>query len=185
MYLQCTTELTARQQKAVEDALLARLHQEPLEAIRIVELCQDAGITRRIFYRLFRSKMDVVTALIDHTLMEMDSFPIPEGGNELHRILSYCKANSTFLTIMLENNLGPLLMNRVERHIATEERSTSLWLRGMDQDIREEKILFMINGTISVLYRWHSSGYRASVEQMASVIQRLLTHPLIAPLPPA
>lgn len=54
-------------QRKVEDALL-RCMQQKLEGVTIVELCQKAGITKRIFYRLYSNKLGAFVGLLDHTI---------------------------------------------------------------------------------------------------------------------
>ena len=69
MYLKCVTEKTANQQKCFEDALLGLMRDVEFDKISVVEICEAAGITRRIFYRLFETKYDCLISAIDHKLL--------------------------------------------------------------------------------------------------------------------
>ena len=73
MYTLCTTEKTALQQRQFEQAFLEYSLEVPYDDITISELCRRAGLSRRIFYRLFERKADVLYALLDHTMLEAES----------------------------------------------------------------------------------------------------------------
>mgnify|MGYP003299808584 CR=1 FL=1 len=72
MYKLCSTEKSAQQQRQLEQAFLTLLLQMPYDSIRISEVCRQAGCSRKVFYRLFESKTDMMMALIDHTLLDFE-----------------------------------------------------------------------------------------------------------------
>ena len=74
MYTLCTTEKTAQQQHQFEQTFLQMLLESHYDEITISDLCRRAGLTRKMFYRLYEKKTDVLYSLIDRTLMESDSF---------------------------------------------------------------------------------------------------------------
>ena len=49
MYRKCTTERSAQNQRALENAFLALMGKLPYEQITITQICGEAGISRRIF----------------------------------------------------------------------------------------------------------------------------------------
>ena len=64
MYTLCSTEKTADQQRIFEKTFLQMLLESNYDDITISELCRRAGLSRRIFYRLFERKSDVLYALL-------------------------------------------------------------------------------------------------------------------------
>ena len=74
MYRKCTTELSARHQRQVTDALLELMQKISFEDISVTQLCQTAGISRRVFYHLFSNKTGALHALVDHKLLDIESY---------------------------------------------------------------------------------------------------------------
>ena len=74
MYTLCSTEKTAQQQAVFEKTFLQMLLERNYDDITVSDLCRRAGLSRKIFYRLFERKADVLYSLIDHTLLEQDFF---------------------------------------------------------------------------------------------------------------
>ena len=72
MYRKCTTEKASAQQRQFQHALLQSMLQIPYGEITVTGLCTQTGLSRKTFYRLFENKDDVLNALIDQTLQEMD-----------------------------------------------------------------------------------------------------------------
>ena len=79
MYTRCTTEKSAAQQALLEKTLLQTMAQQPYSEISVSFLCEEAGLSRKTFYRLFNNKDDVLTALIDHTLIRYMAYHPTNG----------------------------------------------------------------------------------------------------------
>ena len=60
MYTLCTTEKTAQQQLQFEQTFLQMLLEMYYDDVTISELCRRSGLSRKIFYRLFEKKADVL-----------------------------------------------------------------------------------------------------------------------------
>ena len=73
MYKACKTEQSAARQRELEQGLLAAMISHPFDEISISDLCTQIGIPRKSFYRYFSSKEGALHALLDHTLMEMET----------------------------------------------------------------------------------------------------------------
>ena len=74
MYRKCTTERSARNQRLLENTLLELMLKMPYEEITATRICEEAGISRRIFYHLFTNKLDALYSLIDHRILDIESF---------------------------------------------------------------------------------------------------------------
>ena len=82
MYKLCKTEQSARRQRQLEDGLLAAMQNMRYEDISISDLCQQLGIPRKSFYRYFTNKEGALYGLLDHNLMEFESFREPYQPGE-------------------------------------------------------------------------------------------------------
>lgn len=76
MYKLCKTEQSAQRQRQLEAGLLAVMGKTRYEDISISDLCEQIGVPRKTFYRYFSGKDGALHALIDHTLMSFETFPV-------------------------------------------------------------------------------------------------------------
>ena len=179
MYTLCTTEKTAQQQKQFEQTFLQMMLESHYDAITISELCRRAGLSRKIFYRLFEKKADVLYSMIDRALMESDSY-IPDesvGPGEFHRFFAFWQYQKELLDALLKHQNSSLLTDRAIR-FATQEVGSPVREFGSEKDKGTyEAIVFYLSGIFSVLVNWHAQGYRQSIDEMSALMMDLLTTP--------
>jgi AcrR family transcriptional regulator len=74
LYKKCVTEKTAIQQKQITESLLQLMQVKPFPEITVTQLCQHAGVSRRMFYYLFTNISGALYALIDRKILEVDEY---------------------------------------------------------------------------------------------------------------
>lgn len=177
MYTLCTTEKTALQQKQFEQVFLQMLLESDYDTITISDLCRKAGLSRKIFYRLFEKKADVLYSVIDHALLESASY-IPDESvkpGELHRFFAFWKSQKDLLDALFKHQNSHLLTDRAIRHIFRENSDIIHTFGGDCGAFGQETILFYISGIFSVVLSWHAQGYRHSIDEMSDLLMELLT----------
>ena len=179
MYTLCTTEKTAQQQLQFEQTFLQMLLEVYYDEITISDLCRRAGLSRKIFYRLYEKKADVLYSLIDRTLMESDSFVPDEsvGPGELHRFLAFWQYKKDLLDALQRNQNSSLLTDRAIRFALREEGSPVRSFGADEIKGSYESIVFYMTGMFSLLLLWHGQGFTSSIDEMATVMMDLLTTP--------
>ena len=185
MYTLCSTELTAQQQRQFEQTFLKMMLEYHYDDITISELCRRAGLSRKIFYRLFQKKSDVLYSLIDRTLMESDSYVPDEsvGPGELHRFLAFWQYKKDLLDALQMHQNSSLLTDRAIR-FAMRETGSPVRSFGADEIKGSyESIVFYMSGMFSLLLIWHAQGFSSSIDEMSRVMMDLLTTPAFK-LPP-
>ena len=70
MYTMCTTEKTAQQQQVFEQTFVKMMLECHYDEITISDLCRRAGLSRKIFYRLFEKKAEAVYSLTMAELLD-------------------------------------------------------------------------------------------------------------------
>ena len=181
MYTLCVTEKTAQQQQIFEQTFLQMLLEDDYDNITISDLCRKAGLSRKIFYRLFDKKADVLYALIDHTLLEANSY-IPDesvGPGELHRFFAFWRHQKDLLDMLEKHQNSHMLTDRAIRHVMRED---SLVVHTFGADIGSfgtETLLFYLSGIFSLVLIWHQQGYKYSIDEMSAFLLRLLSTPPI------
>ena len=187
MYKQCTTETTTARQRKLEQCLLDLLKSNSYENITVSDICASANVPRGMFYRYFDSKKDALDALIDHTLLEyMTTINFAENSQSddplgIRALLLYWKSQKPLLDALKRNHIEALLFERSIRYCTMDEPilSRHLKLAGNPADL--EVMTFCINGVISSIFVWYESGFAKSTEEMAQILRKLLTGPVVSP----
>lgn len=179
MYTLCTTEKTAMQQKQFEQTFLQMLLEDDYDNITISDLCRKAGLSRKIFYRLYEKKSDLMYSMIDRALMESDSYvPDPSvGPGEFHRFFAFWQYKKDLLDALLKHQNSSLLTDRAIR-FAMREMGSPVRKFGTEKEKGSyEAIVFYLSGIFSLLLVWHAQGYDKSIDEMSALMMDILTNP--------
>lgn len=184
MYKQCRTEQSARRQREIEQGFLRLLLKNSYEEISVSDICQEMGIPRKAFYRYFSGKDGALYALIDHALMDFDSYSsvegfreIPEARKYMEKVFLYWVRNKELLDALQRSGLSGVLIQRAIDY--TKQLNTlPAFLNTMDRQMRDYGTLFMVCGLMTVIVQWHHDGFRPELEQMAKLCIRLLSEPM-------
>lgn len=178
MYRKCVTEVSARHQKQVEESLLEMMQKTPYEDITVTQLCQAAGVSRRVFYHLFNSKQDALYAMLDHSILDSE-FWRPEIPDPTQWFFLYWKAHRHLLDALRVNQMTGLLAERMMACILNESYDLRYWLRANGWNDETDVMIFHLSGAMGLVFRWYYSDFRESPEEMALLLRRILTSPLI------
>ena len=173
MYRKCATEISVQHQRQVAEALLELMQKMPYEDITVTQLCQTAGVTRRIFYHLFSNKTGALHALVDHKILDIETYgrDIP---NDTLRFFRYWKEQKTFLDALGENGMSGLLLERMVARVLAEDYDVRYWLRRHGwTDNSKEVIIFGLTGLMGLVYSWYYSGYQRQPEEMAALMEQI------------
>ena len=174
MYRKCATEISAQHQKQVTEALLLLMQKMPFEDITVTQLCQAAGVTRRVFYHLFSNKTGALHALVDHKILDIESYG-REVSNDTLRFFRYWKDQRSFLDALGENGISGILLERMIQSVLAEDYDLLYWLRKKGwKDYSQEVIIFLLSGLMGLVYSWYYSGYQKSPEEMAALLEQMI-----------
>lgn len=178
MYRKCVTEVSVQHQKQVEDALLELMRKMPYEDITVTTLCRAAGLSRRVFYHLFANKSDALLALIDHRILASGNHDTV-NGDEVLRFFRYWKEQQPLLDALQANRQTGLLLERMIENAIREEYDLRYWLKRNGWEKERDLIVFYFTGAMGLIYRWYYGGFRETPEEMAQLLNRILTVPLV------
>ncbi len=184
MYKRCKTEQSANRQRELEQGLLGAMLAGRYDEISISDLCDRLQVPRKSFYRYFSDKDGALEALIDHTLMlyELKNlYAMGEAADpvlaELEHFFRFWLEQKPLLDALQRSGLSNVLLDRAIGYALSQDQSRALGANAA-QGEREYGILFAISGMMSMVLRWHRSGYRESAAQMAWYARQVLTRPL-------
>lgn len=185
MYKQCRTEQSATRQRILEQGLLEAMSQQHYDEISVSDLCDRLEIPRKSFYRYFSSKDGALHALIDHALMDYESFVAPDFSGDrrtvlqdMERVFAYWQHRRKLLDALARSNLSGVLIERAINHAIAEPTLPKRFLPDEERWTQEHITSFAVCGMMSMVVQWHHEGYPQSVQQMAQVAVRLVSQPL-------
>nr|MBQ8245047.1 TetR/AcrR family transcriptional regulator [Oscillospiraceae bacterium] len=176
MYRKCATEISVQHQRQVESALLELMQKLSFEDITVTQLCQAAGISRRIFYHLFNNKTGALHAMIDHLILDSESYgmDIPDPSV---RFFCYWKEHRDLLDALRNNQMSGLLLERMIACVLNEAYELRYLLKANGWEKEEDVILFYLSGTMGLIFRWYYSGFRESPQEMGELLEKIMTRP--------
>lgn len=190
MYKLCKTERSAARQRELELGLLSLMQSRRYEEVSVSDLCDHLQIPRKAFYRYFSSKDGALHALIDHTLLEYESFPGSYQPGErrtiekdLERFFLFWQLHRPLLDAMQRNGMSAIL---IQRCIDTSMFGTPIPLRFIQNETEEGRrhlLMFATCGLMSMVLDWHHNGYQTPVAHMGRLAARLLNYPLFTHTP--
>lgn len=176
MYRKCVTEISVQHQKRVAQSLLELMQKMPFEDISVTQLCQAAGVSRRVFYHLFNNKTDALYALIDHAILETESYHT-ENPDQALRFFQYWREHESLLTALTDNRMTSLLLERMVDIIVNEDYDIRYWLRTDNTKNGKDILIYSLCGAMGMAYNWYHSGYEKTPEEMAALLVQLLRLP--------
>lgn len=187
MYKLCKTEQSSSRQRELEAGLLAAMASHQYEEISVSDLCDHLGVPRKSFYRYFSSKDGALQALLDHTLMEYETYPLttPPGEQrtvqkELERFFQFWVSKKPLLDALQRSNLSGLLIERSIDYALNGVFMPRRFLAHDTQDMQKQVTTFAVCGLMSMVLNWHHSGYAQSIQHMAKLAVRLVSQPLFS-----
>lgn len=185
MYKLCKTEQSARRQRMLEEGLLSLMLQKSYEEISISELCDFLAIPRKSFYRYFSGKDGALYALIDHTLMDYESFTQPHHADQqrtleldMQRFFLFWAEKKPLLDALARSGMSGVLLERSVQHALEEAGGLQRFLPAENREMSRHVVMFAVCGLVTMALNWHRSGYEESPERLAGIAARLISAPL-------
>ena len=188
MYKLCKTEQSMARQRELEQGLLEAMLNQQYDEISVSDLCDRMNIPRKSFYRYFSGKQGALYALLDHTILDYESYSALDNSREimthqkeLESYFAFWKKQEKLLHALTKNRLeGYLVMRNVE-HAVVDLACPN---RVMIQDSAEAKahaMTFAVCGLMAMVLRWYQSGFAMSVKELAEIGESIVTKPLFNP----
>lgn len=178
MYKHCNTEEGAIRQRQLEQYLLELMAAQSYPQITIGQICEQAGISRKSFYRYFDSKEGCLHALLDHAIMDGSTYYLPESNNGdpnlsfYCRIFEYWKMQTPLLDALERNGQSLQLLQRMVRYILVEEPEYARLMGISDHDLMEH-VVYSVGGTMGLILTWHHDGCQKTPEQMGALLYQM------------
>ncbi len=158
---------TVYTRKAIQDAFLRVKQAKEYNAITVADICRTAEISRGTFYAHFGNIAEVLDAVLDGALADMNylqeylSAPQPDAKCA-HPFCRFVRNSKELRCILFDDALGPIVIKKL----------TAMYKDGYVQEIRSRGIalsdqeaealfFFQINGCFAVSKRYSGLGDEA------------------------
>lgn len=166
-----THTLAVKSQKWLVQALLTLIQQKPYEEISISELCKEAGVDRRTFYRNFKDKNDVLlfyfSDLQEKYLLALKEMPERTFYTLALVYFEFWNCHLDFFkTAQSDQALNAALFQTLNTFMPAI-------YSGADGSIPKElryNIAFVVGGFHNALIQWISTGFHETAEEMAAIV---------------
>ena len=168
MYHKQANKTAIQSQHMIADALFSLMKRKPFLQITVTEICEEAAIGRKTFYRNFELREDVIDFWLDLRCEEYERdflhVPLEE---KLHYYCVFLKKHTEALISLYQNGLHHM----VERKFSVFLPYTMpLWSEDpVEQEYRSQYIIAGIDAIIRV---WVTRGFEESVEEVVDIIKR-------------
>ena len=181
MYQPCSTEKSAMQQRKFEECMIDLMLENHYDNISVSELCRYSGMSRKIFYRLFETKADVIYATVDHRILDAAAYVPGEGETDggLHRFFGYWRTQQKFLDALHKNNISTILAQRAILYTMKEAPDCRQMFGSRKEEDSWETMIFYLSGMFALVLDWHEHGFTRPIDELSELCMHLLTTPPI------
>ena len=169
MYHKQANKTAAQSQHMIVDALFRMMKRKHFQKITVTEICEDAGLGRKTFYRNFELREDVVDFWVDLRCKEYEEeLRGLETDQMLRHHLEFLKKHAEILILLYQNDLSPLMTKKFSVFLPD---TMPIWAEDpVEQEYRSQYIIAGIEAIVQV---WVSHGFRETVEQIVDLTQRM------------
>ena len=181
MYLPCSSEKAAQQQRKFEECMMEMMMELPYDNISVSELCRRVGMSRKTFYRLFETKADVIYALVDHRIIDEASYVPEEGMRDggLHRFFGYWQTQKKLLDALAATNSSTLLTERAIIYTMKEAPDAQYMFGVQDPDSGWETVIYHLSGLFALVLDWHRRDFARPIDELCDLVLGILNTPPI------
>ena len=152
----------------IADALFSLMKRKPFQQITITEICDEAAVGRKTFYRNFELREDVIDFWLDLRCEECREVLLPFPTEE--QIYHYCvflKKYMDELIVLYQNGLHPFVEQKFSIFLPF---TMPLWSK--DPVEQEYRSRYIIAGIDAIIRIWVIRGFQESVEEVVEIIKR-------------
>ena len=168
MYFKQKNQTAIRSQHMIADALFRLLKQKPFQQITVTEICEEAAIGRKTFYRNFELREDVIDFQLDQM---RDEYQNGMTGltmeQRLYYHFSYTQKNADYFISLYKNGLTQLAY---DKFCVIRREVLPVWSENpIEQEYRCE---YIIAGIEAIQRVWISRGCRESIDEVVGFARR-------------
>lgn len=168
MYHKQVNKTAIQSQHMIADALFSLMKRKPFQQITVTEICDEAAIGRKTFYRNFDMKEDVVDFKLD---ILCDQYKEEITGmttdQQLRHHMMFVRDHADFFIALYKNGLNETVRDKFA--IILPETMP----RWTDDPVEQEyRSRYIIAGIEAIERVWVERGFAESIDEVVAIVQR-------------
>lgn len=168
--------------RMLQEGLLRLLKTEPIDKIKVVELCQESGINRATFYRHYSMPRDVLDDIRKGIFQDIRTLTRKEEActnlqKSLEVICQYCYSHADVIRLLFTNQtdggFSQLLNELYQEHLTEMQRTGQEW--HVDPVDMKLASYYYSGGFIFILRQWLTENIDKTPTEIAALIYRFVS----------
>ncbi len=182
MYKNCQKEQSVQRQAHIARTFTNMLERRSFQEITVTDLCREAGVPRKAFYRYFDTKEDIVRFIADTILLAYLRMGDEPGQGEqiseqnCRKMFAFWYEYRYHLRILVNSECVGLFSEYFTRSVL--ESGLGFEMGGWSESEHLPVAIFTTDGFISLLIYWGRTDFRETPEEMGNLLYRMLTQPI-------
>ena len=163
----------------LRESLMELMKTKPIASISIKEICAIADISRSTFYTYYADQYDLLQkteeetlAFIDNNLKKYAYYKNDKHGTlrMVEEVLQYVADNNKSIYVLFSENGDINFQKTLFSSMYQKNVLKSLTDKLPDEQTKQYYFLFIVTGTIGLIYHWIKSGMDKSIHELAKLI---------------
>ena len=168
MYFKQKNKTAIRSQHMIADALFSLMKRKPFQQISVTEICEEAAIGRKTFYRNFELREDVIDFQLDLMLddykKELASLSFEQY---LYHHFAFIQENADCFIALYQSGLSSFAN---EKFSALLPETMPIWSENPTE--QEYRSAYIISGIEAIQRVWISRGCVESIDEVVAIAVR-------------
>lgn len=168
----------------LRESLMELMKEKPISIISIKEICALADISRSTFYTYYQDQYDLLHKTEEDTLEFINKIlnkymyykdTISETLPMMEEILQYIADNNKSIYVLFSENGDINFQKTLFKSMYQKNVLKSLTNNLSDEKTKEYYFLFIVTGSIGLIYHWIKSGMDKPINELAKLIITITT----------
>lgn len=168
MYAKNNNKTAIQSRQMIADALFQLMKRKSFEQISVTEICEEAAIGRKTFYRNFELREDVIAYRLDQMVEEYEKEL--EGlslEGQLRHHFEYVQRHQDIFITLYKNNL---IWMSVKRFIILLPKTMPVW---SENEVEQEyRCGYIMAGVEAIQKIWIERGCQESIDEIVDIIKK-------------
>ena len=165
MYRRQTNKTAIQSQQMIAQALRRLMEHQPLRKITVIDICEEAGVGRKTFYRNFDTKEDVIDFQLDQLCGEYGGGVWGEDKEkQLYHHFAFVQDHADYFIALYKNGLQDFMYDKFAVFLP---ETMPRWSE--DPVEQEYRSRYIISGVETIQRVWVERNFQESIDKVVEI----------------